>query len=112
MTNSPQEEIKDLGARAKEFYKEIESEILSLRQANHVLIIGLDPKDRRYWVGETESSILEQKEKEDNKNLVYFMKLSPSENDVPTKLFIARKFCSEECYMRWRRTNGLGISKI
>ncbi len=85
MTN-PQEEIQDLAIRAKEYYKEVEKIILSFRKDDRDLIIGLDPKGKKYWIGETESSILEQKQREQNNNLVYFIKLTAKK--TPEKLFI------------------------
>ena len=93
MDNQNQQEITSLAIRAKDFYKEVEKEImekvLSLGKIDSTLIIGLDPKGKRYWIGETESSILEQRKAEGNENLVYFTRYPlPTENSVSDKLFI------------------------
>jgi 23S rRNA pseudoU1915 N3-methylase RlmH len=84
MTNL-QPEIESLSVRAKEYYKEVEQKILAYRKDKEQ-IVGLDPKAKRFWVGETESGILEQKHKEGNQNLVYFIKLSAN---VPPEKLIA-----------------------
>lgn len=85
MTN-PQDEIQDLAIRAKEYYKEVETQILAYRSEDKDLFVGLDPKGRVFWVGETESSILEQRHRAENNNLVYFIKLAAI--NPPQKLFI------------------------
>lgn len=88
MTDTYQDEIQNLAVRAKEYYKEIERDILSYQQNDRDLILGLDPKGKRYWIGETESSILEQRNKEGNNNLVYFMKIPARQSQSDNK-FIA-----------------------
>ena len=77
MTTFEQDDIQTLADRAKEYYKSIERNIDNLRTEESDLIVGLDPKAKRYWVGKTESSILEQRARENNRNLIYFIKLLP-----------------------------------
>ncbi|MDD5291322.1 MAG: hypothetical protein PHZ04_04405 [Patescibacteria group bacterium] len=69
--------ITTLADRAKKYYLEIESSLEKYRDEKEDVIVGLDPEGRKYWVGKTESSILEQRNKEGNTNLIYFIKLSP-----------------------------------
>ena len=82
-----EQEIQTLAERAKSYFKSIEREVDSLRMEDSDLIVGLDPKAKRYWVGKTESSILEQREREGNKNLIYFIKLLP--RSTREKLLVA-----------------------
>ncbi len=88
-TNSQQEELQTLQERAKEYYSTIKADIEAQRQENKTLIVGLDPKGKRYWIGETESEVIQKKESEGNKNLVYFIKLSAKENGLKDKLLMS-----------------------
>lgn len=85
-----QEELQTLAERAKEYYKMVESEISSFRREDRTLIVGLDPKEKKYWIGETESEVVGKKERDGNKNLIYFIKL-------PAKTSIRGKFLAT-CY--------------
>lgn len=82
MVNQSQEELQTLAERAKEYYQTVKSEIESHQREDKVLIVGLDPKAKGYWVGETESEVIEKKEKEGNKNLILFIKLPSKKNGL------------------------------
>jgi lysyl-tRNA synthetase class I len=88
MIDPQQEEIQTLVERAKEYYKTVESEILSFQREDKVLIVGLDPKEKKYWIGETESEVIGKKEKDGNKNLIYFIKL-PTRSNSKEKFLVA-----------------------
>jgi len=90
MTINPQEEeLQTLQERAKEYYSTVKTDIEAQRQENKTLIVGLDPKEKRYWIGETESEVVQKKENEGNKNLIYFIKLSAKESDSREKLLMS-----------------------
>lgn len=87
--NPQQEELQTLQERAKEYYSTVKVAIEAQRQENKTLIVGLDPKGKRYWIGETESEVIQKKEDESNKNLVYFIKLSAKQNDSKDEFLIS-----------------------
>lgn len=70
-----QGDIQTLGARAKVYLNEVRSEIESKRSDDGEVIVGLDPTARVYWIGKTESSILEQRQASGINNLIYLIKL-------------------------------------
>lgn len=75
MNFDPNNDIQTLAEKAKKYLSEIENELEKYRQDDIDMIVGLDPEGKKYWVGKTESSILEQRKNEGNTNLVYFIKL-------------------------------------
>lgn len=83
-----QQELQTLAERAKEYYKTVGSEIASFQREDRTLIVGLEPKEKRYWIGETESEVIEKKEKDGNKNLIYFIKL-PAKSGIKGKFLVA-----------------------
>ena len=90
MTIEPsQDEIQTLQERAKEYYLTVKSEIESYQREDKTLIIGLDPKAKRFWVGETESEVLQKKANESNANLIYFIKLPSKSEGFSTKFLMS-----------------------
>ncbi len=75
MNFNPSGDIQTLAEKANRFLKDIATELEQYRQNDTDIIVGLDPDGRKYWVGKTESSILEQRARAGNTNLVYFIKL-------------------------------------
>lgn len=88
MTNT-QQDIQTLADRAKVYLQEVKSEIELKRTDEGEVIVGLDPEARIFWIGKTESSILEQREASGNKNLIYLIKLPAKTPVVPEKLLYA-----------------------
>jgi len=88
-TEHLEEEIQTLQERAKEYYLEIRLEIESYQREDKTLIIGLDPKVKKFWIGETESEVLQKKASENNTNLVYFMKLTSKSEGLSTKFLMS-----------------------
>lgn len=74
---TPNGNTQTLVERAKQYLSEIKDELEQYRADDIDTIVGLDPESRTYWVGRTESSILEQRAAAKNTNLVYFIKLTP-----------------------------------
>ncbi|MGB2762433.1 MAG: hypothetical protein WBC21_02730 [Minisyncoccales bacterium] len=88
INESKQEELHTLAERAKKYYRIVEDEISSFQREDRVLIVGLDPKEKKYWIGETESEVIGKQTKDGNKNLIYFIKL-PAKNNSKSKLLVA-----------------------
>ena len=89
ISNPQQEELQTLQERAKEYYAIVKADIEAQRQEDKTLIVGLDPREKRYWIGETESEVVQKKENEGNKNLVYFIMLPAKKNDLKDKLLMS-----------------------
>lgn len=82
MIDEPQHnELQTLAERAKNYFEEIKSDIYAVQKDNETLIIGLEPKERRYWIGKTESEVIEAQAKDNNKNLIYFIKIPAREGN-------------------------------
>lgn len=84
-----QGDIQTLGERAKIYLNEVKSEIESQRPDNGEVIVGLDPVARVFWIGKTESSILEQRQESKNTNLIYLIKLPAKLPTTSEKLLYA-----------------------
>jgi hypothetical protein len=84
-----QGDIQTLGERAKAYLNQVRSEIESNRPDNGEVIVGLDPVARLYWIGKTESSILEQRQASGTNNLIYLVKLPARITNPPEKLLYA-----------------------
>ena len=89
ISNPQQEELQTLQERAKEYYAIVKADIEAQRQEDKTLIVGLDPREKRYWIGETESEVVQKKENKGNKNLVYFIMLPAKKNDLKDKLLMS-----------------------
>ena len=84
-----QGDIQTLGERAMAYLNEVRLEIESKRIDNGEVIVGLDPVARVYWIGKTESSILEQRQASGKNNLIYLVKLPSRVTNPPEKLLYA-----------------------
>ena len=84
-----QGDIQTLADRAKAYLQEVRPEIESRRTDGGEVIVGLDPLGRTFWVGKTESSILEQRQASGNNNLIYLIKLPARITTSPEKLLYA-----------------------
>lgn len=84
-----QGDIQTLGERAKIYLNEVKSEIESQRPDNGEVIVGLDPVARVFWIGKTESSILEQRQASGINNLIYLVKLPARITNPAEKLLYA-----------------------
>ena len=89
MSNPQQEELQTLEERAKAYYATIKLDLESHQREDRVLIVALDPKEKRYWIGETESDAIQKKENEGNKNIVYFVHLPIKKNGLADNFLMA-----------------------
>lgn len=84
-----QGDIQTLAERARAYLQEVKLEIEEKRTDDGEVIVGLDPVGRTFWIGKTESSILEQRQVSGNNNLIYLIKLPAKLPTTPEKLLYA-----------------------